>query len=271
MSANTLTTGGRTQRFPLADWWSRNQRKVIPYIFLAPFLLSFAIFTVYPAGTALFLSFQRTRFLAGGSRRRGRPRIQGPGELRAPADQGQALSRSHDQWRRILAWHLARADAAGAGCGAGSKLTGYTLQGIGIFDYPAASRLIISVRGFLPAEAGGGVVLEYKGLENYERLLTRDRRFREAMINGAEFWLGTLLVQMPLALAVALALNSRDIRFKVLGRLGFFAPYITSAVVVGWIFRFVFDQRFGWLNSALAQLGIEGPAWLRDGISSCRP
>ena len=148
MSANTLTTGGRTQRFSLADWWSRNQRKVIPYIFLAPFLLSFAIFTVYPAGTALFLSFQRTR-------------------------------------------------------------------------------------GFLPAEAGGGVVLEYKGLENYERLLTRDRRFREAMINGAEFWLGTLLVQMPLALAVALALNSRDIRFKVLGRLGFFAPYITSAVVVG--------------------------------------
>ncbi|MCY4018939.1 MAG: hypothetical protein OXG39_05995 [Chloroflexi bacterium] len=118
MSAHTLTTANKPQPFSIADWWSRNQRKVIPYIFLAPFLLSFAIFTVYPAGVALFLSFQRTR-------------------------------------------------------------------------------------GFQQAEEGGGVVLEYKGWANYERLLTKDKRFRAAMINGAEFWLGTLLVQMPLALAVA--------------------------------------------------------------------
>ena len=179
MSAHTLTAAKKPQPFSLGDWWSRNQRRVIPYIFLAPFLLSFAIFTVYPAGVALFLSFQRTR-------------------------------------------------------------------------------------GFQQAEQGGGVVLEYKGWANYERLLTKDKRFREAMINGAEFWLGTLLVQMPLALAVALALNSPNIRFRVLGRLAFFAPYITSAVVVGWIFRFVYDQNFGWMNSALAQLGIEGPAWIRD-------
>ena len=91
----------------MSDWWSRNQRKVIPYIFLAPFLLSFAVFTVYPAGTALYLSFQRTR-------------------------------------------------------------------------------------GFLPAEEGGGVVLEFKGWANFERLLTKDKRFRTAMINGAEFWAGYL-------------------------------------------------------------------------------
>ena len=179
MSVRTMNTTDKSMGFSLADWWSRNQRKVIPYIFLAPFLLSFAVFTVYPAGTALFLSFQRTR-------------------------------------------------------------------------------------GFLPAEAGGGVVLEYKGWANYERLLTKDKRFRTAMINGAEFWLGTLLVQMPLALGTALLLNSPHVRFKILGRLAFFAPYITSAVVVGWIFRFVFDQRFGWMNTALEQFGIDGPAWLRD-------
>ena len=59
-------------------------------------------------------------------------------------------------------------------------------------------------------------------------------------------------------------MNSPHVRFKILGRLAFFAPYTTSAVVVGWIFRFVFDQRFGWMNTALAQLGIEGPAWHRD-------
>ncbi len=165
--------------FSITDWWSRNQRKVIPYVFLAPFLASFLIFTVYPAGAAFFLSFQR-------------------------------------------------------------------------------------VRGFISPEEGGGVVLEYKGFENYERLLTKDKRFRTALINGAEFAVGTVLIQMPLALGVALLMNSPHVRFKVLARLAFFAPYITSAIVVGWIFTLVFDQRYGLLNALLAHLGLGAVGWLTD-------
>ena len=179
MSTHTLTAANKPQPFSIGDWWSRNQRKVIPYIFLAPFLLSFLIFTVYPAGAAFFLSFQR-------------------------------------------------------------------------------------VRGFISPAEGGGVVLEYKGLENYERLLTKDKRFRIALINGAEFALGTVFVQMPLALGVALLMNAPHVRFKVLARLAFFAPYITSAIVVGWIFTLVFDQRYGLLNALLAQAGLDAVGWLTD-------
>lgn len=179
MSTHALSDANNTQLFSLADWWSRNQRKVIPYIFLAPFLASFLIFTVYPAGAAFFLSFQR-------------------------------------------------------------------------------------VRGFISPEEGGGVVLEYKGFENYERLLTKDKRFRTALINGAEFAVGTVLIQMPLALGVALLMNSPHVRFKVLARLAFFAPYITSAIVVGWIFTLVFDQRYGLLNALLAHLGLGAVGWLTD-------
>ena len=179
MFASSFAIARIPERFSLADWWSRNQRKVIPYIFLAPFLLSFLIFTVYPAGAAFFLSFQR-------------------------------------------------------------------------------------VRGFISPDEGGGVVLEYKGLENYERLLTKDKRFRIALINGAEFALGTVFVQMPLALGVALLMNAPHIRFKILARLAFFAPYITSAIVVGWIFTLVFDQRYGLLNALLAQVGLDAVGWLTD-------
>ena len=179
MSTHTLTTGDSRQPFSLAGWWSRNQRKVIPYIFLAPFLASFLIFTVYPAGAAFFLSFQR-------------------------------------------------------------------------------------VRGFISPAEGGGVVLEYKGFENYERLLTKDKRFRTAIINGAEFAVGTVLIQMPLALGVALLMNSPRVRFKTLARLAFFAPYITSAIVVGWIFTLVFDQRYGLLNALLAIVGLDAAGWLTD-------
>ena len=179
MTASALSSGDRAIVQPIADWWSRNQRKVIPYVFLTPFLLSFLIFTVYPAGAAFFLSFQR-------------------------------------------------------------------------------------VRGFISPEEGGGVVLEYKGFENYERLLTKDKRFRIALVNGAEFALGTVFVQMPLALGVALLMNAPHVRFKVLARLAFFAPYITSAIVVGWIFTLVFDQRYGLLNALLAQVGLDAVGWLTD-------
>ena len=179
MPANALASVENPKALPTSDWWSRNQRKVIPYIFLAPFLLSFLIFTVYPAGAAFFLSFQR-------------------------------------------------------------------------------------VRGFISPEEGGGVVLEYKGLDNYERLLTKDKRFRTAIINGAEFAIGTVLIQMPLALGVALLMNAPHVRFKVLARLAFFAPYITSAIVVGWIFTLVFDKRYGLLNALLSQAGLEGVGWLTD-------
>ena len=179
MSAHTLSAADKPQPFSLADWWSHNQRKVIPYIFLAPFLLSFLIFTVYPAGAAFFLSFQR-------------------------------------------------------------------------------------VRGFISPEEGGGVVLEYKGLDNYERLLTKDKRFRTAIINGAEFAIGTVLIQMPIALGMALLMNAPHIRFKVLARLAFFAPYITSAIVVGWIFTLIFQDRYGLLNGALTALGLEGVGWLTN-------
>lgn len=105
---------------------------------------------------------------------------------------------------------------------------------------------------------------EYFGLANYERLLTKDKRFAIAIGNGAEFTAGTLLIQMPLALGVAMALNSPVVRFRTLARLAFFAPYITSAIVVGWIFSLVFNQRYGLLNAFLSIFSIEAQAWLRD-------
>jgi len=179
MSASALSLSQKEPAYSQSSWWSRNQRKITPYIFLLPFLLSFLIFTVYPAGAAFFLSFQR-------------------------------------------------------------------------------------VRGFNSPEDGGGIVIEHVGAANYERLLTKDKRFRTAIINGAEFAAGTVLIQMPLALGVALLLNSPHIRFKTLARLAFFAPYITSAIVVGWIFTLVFEARYGLLNAVLGPLGIENIGWLKD-------
>ena len=39
------------------SWWSRNQRKVIPYIFIAPTMLIFIVFVFLPISYAAAMSF----------------------------------------------------------------------------------------------------------------------------------------------------------------------------------------------------------------------
>jgi ABC-type sugar transport system permease subunit len=40
-----------------SGWWSRNQIKVAPYVFISPFFILFAVFFVFPVVYSLFLSF----------------------------------------------------------------------------------------------------------------------------------------------------------------------------------------------------------------------
>ena len=41
----------------LAVWWARNQLKIYPYLFIAPFFILFLIFLAYPIAEAFILSF----------------------------------------------------------------------------------------------------------------------------------------------------------------------------------------------------------------------
>jgi ABC-type sugar transport system permease subunit len=45
----------------LAHWWTRNQIKVYPYLFIAPFFILFTIFLAYPVVDAFILSFMRQK------------------------------------------------------------------------------------------------------------------------------------------------------------------------------------------------------------------
>ena len=43
----------------LRAWWSRSQRKVVPYVFISPFYILFIVFSVGPLAYALYLSLHR--------------------------------------------------------------------------------------------------------------------------------------------------------------------------------------------------------------------
>jgi ABC-type sugar transport system permease subunit len=101
------------------------------------------------------------------------------------------------------------------------------------------------------------------GLGNYIHLF-QDPRYGKAVLNTTKYAAGSVFILAPLALLVALALNSAYVRWKSFYRTSLFLPVITSSVVIAIIFARVFDQQYGLLNTALGWFGIPQIGWLTD-------
>jgi ABC-type sugar transport system permease subunit len=90
----------------------------------------------------------------------------------------------------------------------------------------------------------------YVGLENF-RFLLSDPRFWKALKNTAFFASGSIFIQLPLALSLAMLLNRPNLKGRALFRLIFFAPSLIGMVFVAMIFRLIFEKRTGLMNVAL--------------------
>jgi len=98
------------------------------------------------------------------------------------------------------------------------------------------------------------------------KFLASDPLFWTALRNTAVFTLGSVLIQLPLSLLLALALNRPNLRGRTFFRVSLFSPVLVGAVFVGMIFAVIFDKRTGLINRALhAAFGwdIDFP-WLED-------
>ena len=113
--------------------------------------------------------------------------------------------------------------------------------------------LLFTVFVFLPmAEAswysfynwnGYGRPERFIGLKNYYPLLN-NATFARALLNNVLIIVVSLLVQLPLALGVALMVAKRS-PGAVWFRLIFFLPYVLADVAAGLIWRFMFDGDYG--------------------------
>jgi multiple sugar transport system permease protein len=99
------------------------------------------------------------------------------------------------------------------------------------------------------------------GLRNYRELFA-DRVFYTALANNAR-WLACYVVAPAAGLALALLLNQRMRGMRVVRSL-FFMPFVLSQVVVGLMFVWFFDSRFGLLNRLLELAGRPAVAPLDD-------
>ena len=96
---------------------------------------------------------------------------------------------------------------------------------------------------------------KYVGLDNYEKLLTRDRSFNTSLWNNLK-WLIFYLAAIPAGLCIALFLNQtvRGIRlYKSL----FFFPFVISQIVVGLFFTWFYDPQYGLFNGIIGFIGFE--------------
>lgn len=104
---------------------------------------------------------------------------------------------------------------------------------------------------------------EFHGIQNYTRLLG-DAVFWRAVGNTVIYAAASLFIVVPLALLLALALNSDRLWFKSLWRASYFAPLATSTVAVSLTFLLLYNREFGLLNGMLAVFGWGPVDWLGD-------
>ena len=100
------------------------------------------------------------------------------------------------------------------------------------------------------------------GLENYVKLF-KDKTFRSTMIQTLEFTV--LLIPSNLVLTLALAVLLKE-KFRGCGffRTAVFTPVVTSVVVWGVLWRYIFQTDNGLVNALLRMFGITGPQWLMN-------
>lgn len=120
------------------------------------------------------------------------------------------------------------------------------------------------IAGFLTSFTHWNIVgaPKFVGVANYQRLL-HDRLFAVSVRNTLAFVVITTpsLVLLGLILAVLL---DQPLRGRSLTRTLVFAPYVVMSAVVGVLWIWMYDARFGLIDYYLGRLGLPAVRWLSN-------
>jgi multiple sugar transport system permease protein len=126
--------------------------------------------------------------------------------------------------------------------------------------------------GIDPETGAWALDAEWVGLDHF-RALAADERFWQSPLKGpSALWNTAVLMlsipmQMALALGLALLLNAK-IPARTVYRSLLFLPTIAAGLALYMVWRQIYNQDYGLLNSSLEWVGIvgegQGPDWLGD-------
>jgi multiple sugar transport system permease protein len=98
------------------------------------------------------------------------------------------------------------------------------------------------------------------GLDNYVTAF-HDPVFIRALVNTLLYAAGTLILQVTVALGLALMIRDR-LPGLAFFRSAYFLPVITSLVVVSTVWKVMYNTNNGLINSLLQTFGLPGQPWL---------
>ncbi|GAA0086635.1 carbohydrate ABC transporter permease [Clostridium sp. MB05] len=103
----------------------------------------------------------------------------------------------------------------------------------------------------------------FVGLDNYIKLLTQDKIFRQVIYNTFYYAIISVVLNMAFSLLLAylLSIKLRGIKFF---RTIFYLPAVVPIVVSSMVFKWILAPDTGLLNKFLSIFGVNGPAWLLD-------
>jgi multiple sugar transport system permease protein len=103
---------------------------------------------------------------------------------------------------------------------------------------------------------------EFVGLRNYQRL-AGDELFWKSLTNTLYLTVIGVPVSLTAALAAALALNMK-VRGQSFFRLVVFLPTVVPVVAATYIWRWLLNAQYGYVNETLGAVGLGQPLWLDD-------
>lgn len=101
---------------------------------------------------------------------------------------------------------------------------------------------------------------DWVGLKNYQAIFD-NAKFLTSIANTFVYTIMTLIILIPLPLALSALLDRGRTYRPMAWRIAMFIPALASLVVVSFVFRVVLAEN-GLLNSALMALGLPPQAWL---------
>jgi len=139
-------------------------------------------------------------------------------------------------------------------------LPGFVIY-IGFIFYP----ILETVRTSFFAWNGFSAQRDWVGLENY-RTVFSDAQFADAFLHNLIFILFFCILPVLLGLLLASLLTRKALPGMTFFRTVLFLPQVISMVVVGVIWRWIFNPQFGPLNILLNSVGLSSltRAWLGD-------
>lgn len=126
----------------------------------------------------------------------------------------------------------------------------------------------VSLHRFGVGQVAGTKPPEFLGLDNYAQAIwlegTRQSEFWKSLITTLWFSLGSVPVQVIVALAMAVLLF-RKMRGVGVYRTAFFLPYVTATIAMAEVFVVLFSRgEVGIINNILEALGIARQGWLME-------